>query len=427
VSDIENPFIRDEVDTPTPEEIAFAGDVYGDPPLSDRHPWLLDAAELLAQPDPGPTPFLVESLIVARAIVAIVGRWKTTKSYGLLYLLMCVALGEPAWGLATPKGGVPVVYVCEESGRDALWRRLDALCRGYAIDPDRLRERLYVAANARARLDDPGWQAELLAVGHELHPGLFAFDPLARMKASARDENSQKDMAPIFEYLRDLRDETKAGVSFVHHTGHAGTHGRGTSDLESVWESRLMWDRADGSPEITIASDHREAESGLVLTYRIAWDRDTRSMRFPVVEGDLKARVRAYLVEHPDASGNAVIDALGTSRKQTFAVIREIHAEGGSEPGNHPGTTTSGAPSRGGSAEGVYRTPGTTTAEPSPITGSEAGNHPSDEPLDLDPPPTPAEVDEAARRLTERTGWHHHHDAQVEDEVRRMRSEGGDE
>jgi hypothetical protein len=34
--------------------------------------WLLDAAELLAQPDPGPTPWLVEDLIVANSIVGLV-------------------------------------------------------------------------------------------------------------------------------------------------------------------------------------------------------------------------------------------------------------------------------------------------------------------------------------------------------------------
>ena len=96
--------------------------------------WLFRASDLLDEPDPGPTPWLVENLITDVALVALVGRWKTTKSYGLLELLMSVATGEPAFGhLAVPVPG-PVVYVCEESGRRALWRRLDALCRGRAID-----------------------------------------------------------------------------------------------------------------------------------------------------------------------------------------------------------------------------------------------------------------------------------------------------
>jgi AAA domain len=299
----------------------------GNKPARD---WLIDAADLLAEPDPGPTPFLVEGLIVAQAIVAMVGRWKTTKSYGLLYLLMCIALGEPAWGLTTGNPST-IVYVCEESGRAALWRRLDALCRGYAYDPERLRERLYVAANARARLDDPGWQAELLGIGRDLQPAFFGFDPLARMKAAAREENAQKDMAPVIEYLRELRDETNAGVGVVHHTGHTGDHMRGTSDLETAWETKLKWKRDGQSPEITITSEHREADDGPPIRYRISWDHDTRTMRFPLIEGDLKARVRAYRTEHPEASANDIVEALGTNRKQTLAAVREIHDESGSE------------------------------------------------------------------------------------------------
>jgi RecA-family ATPase len=88
--------------------------------------WLIDAADLLAEPDPGPTPWLVDRLIVERAIVAAVGRWKTTKSYGLLDICISVATGRPAFGsLEIPEPG-PVVFVNEESGRAALWRRLDA-------------------------------------------------------------------------------------------------------------------------------------------------------------------------------------------------------------------------------------------------------------------------------------------------------------
>ena len=58
-----------------------------------RRVWTIDAADLLAEPDPGPTPWLVDNLIVDRAIVACVGRWKTTKSYGLLDLCIAIATG----------------------------------------------------------------------------------------------------------------------------------------------------------------------------------------------------------------------------------------------------------------------------------------------------------------------------------------------
>jgi regulatory protein RepA len=211
--------------------------------MSPVRPWLLDAAELLAEEDPGPTPYLVDGLIVERALVACVGRWKTTKSYALLHICAAVASGRPAFGsLEVAKQDKekpwPVVFANEESGRAALWRRLDALARGSAIDPEELRGQLMVAANAGIRLDDPGWQNELVAIGKELRPRLFALDPLARMKAPALDENEQKHMAALIEFLRHLREETNATVAFVHHTGHAGGHRRPRYDRRRPPRSR---------------------------------------------------------------------------------------------------------------------------------------------------------------------------------------------
>ena len=37
------------------------------------------------------------------------------------------------------------------------------------------------------KLDDPEWQEQLVTLGQLVRPRLFIFDPLARMKAPARD------------------------------------------------------------------------------------------------------------------------------------------------------------------------------------------------------------------------------------------------
>lgn len=267
----------------------------------DEH-WLIDAADLLAEPDPGPTPWLVQDLIVDQALIACVGRWKTTKSYGLLDLCISIATGEPAFGqYKIPQPGT-VIFVNEESGRTALRRRLDALCRGRAIAPERLRGNLLLGANTRIKLDSERWQTELIELGVVYQPRLYVFDPLARMKASSREENAQTDMAPLIEFLRRLRHETGAAVSFVHHTGHQGEQMRGSSDLESAWETRLTWKRDGQSPEVSIASEHREAEPAEPITYRIHWDGDLRTMQLALVEDQgmrpLRDRIMAELQAH---------------------------------------------------------------------------------------------------------------------------------
>jgi RecA-family ATPase len=248
----------------------------GAPPV--RFTWLIDAPDLLAEPDPGPTPFLVDELIVAQALVAAVGRWKTTKTFGILYIALCIVAGIPVFDELDVEQG-PVLFALEESGRVAFRRRLDALLRGRAIKPERLRG-LHVAANERIKLDDPEWQKRLIDAGQTIKPRLIVFDPLARMKSATRDESAQLDMAMVIEFWRQLRDDTGAAVALVHHVGHTGGHMRGSSDMESAWESRLTWTREGQSPLVTLRAEHREAEAAEPIEYRIAWDPVTRSMRF---------------------------------------------------------------------------------------------------------------------------------------------------
>lgn len=341
--------------------------------------WWKDAADLLAEPDPGPTPWLVDGLMVDQALITIVGKWKTTKSYGLLDLCISIATGQPAFGtFDIPEPG-PVIFVNEESGWTALRRRLDSLCRGRAIKPDDLRGRLLLAANAGVKLDAPDWQERVLELGREIKPRLIAFDPLARMKAASRDEKDQSAMAVLIEYLRNLRGETESAVAIVHHTGHDGDHMRGSSDLESYWETQLKWERNGKSSLVTIKSEHREAEAAATIKYRIGWDATSRSMRFDLdgseKEDDLAERVSALVAANPEMSANKIYEQLqlagdGAERKKVLALVK-TSKEGGSDiqrtTANHPSASGSAS----GSDGGVYRPPRTTTAD----DGSEPQNH----------------------------------------------------
>jgi hypothetical protein len=326
----------------------------------------IDAADLLSEPDPGPTPWLVEDLIVDGALVACAGRWKTTKSYAMLHIAVSIATGRPAFGaLAIPNPG-PVVFCNEESGRTALWRRLDSLTRAYDVAPEDLRGLLVLAANARIKLDDRGWQDELQAIGRELRPRLFVFDPLARMKAAGREENEQTAMAPIIEFARHLRDESGAAVSLVHHTGHSGDHLRGTSDLESAWETRLTWKREGQASTVTLSSDHREAEPAAPITYRIEWDGDARTMRFEAVDPPATAELAAalaWILDHVKCNP-------GQSRSAVEGAFAEEHRRGGRAlarriiDGELTASTPQLAKGKGPAANGIYLYPATEASSP---------------------------------------------------------------
>lgn len=285
--------------------------------------WLIRASDLLAEPDPGPTPMLVDGLIVDRSLAAIVGKWKHGKTWGLLELGISIATGEHAFGVRTIQRPGPVILVLEESGRAALHRRLDALTRGRAITPDRLHD-LHAAANQRVRLDDPDWQKRLTEAANELQARAVFLDPIARLRRAGLDENSQREYAVVVEAMRDLRDRTQAAVVFVAHTGHQGETIRGSSDLESVWESRLAFKR-DGDT-VTVTSEHREAEPGEPLAFDLAWHHETRTMRLRSSQAPTERRCRDYLRDNGPSSTDEIAAGINIRRtdvKRTMDALEE--------------------------------------------------------------------------------------------------------
>lgn len=293
--------------------------------------WLESAADLLAEPDPGTTPFAVEGLIVDQAVAAVQGSYKVGKTWLLLELARAIVTGDPALGcFAVPRPG-PVIVVLEESGRKALHRRLGALCRGTGTDPADLAD-LHFAANRRVRLDDPGWRDALLEAGQAIRPRAIVFDPLARLKGAEVDEDSQREMGPVLDFLRDLRDHAGGAVVWSHHTGHEGRRLRGTSDLEAYWESKVTV-RREPEGVCELESEHREAEAGPTVRYRLAWHDLSRSIRLAPIEAPERRRtLRDELVEHvaanPGDGVEAIATAIGRRRQDTASGLRDGERDG---------------------------------------------------------------------------------------------------
>jgi RecA-family ATPase len=294
-----------------------------DPPTLARE-WLRSAGDLLAGDDPGPTPWLVDDLIVDGAIFAIQGAGKVGKTWTILELARAIVTGVPAFGRFTVPDPGPVIVLLEESGERALHRRLDALMRGNAQVPEDF-DHLYYGANLGIKLDEERWRERLLAAARELHPRAVFLDPLVRMKG-ARDENSQAEMIPVLDTVLALRQESGTAPGFAHHTGHNGKHLRGSSDLEAFWESKLTVTKTDdGSRRIT--SEHREAESGSAWSYRLGWDQETRSLRLRAGDDQKRKEVADYLREHPEASGNEVFKTVGGTRSDVLALVKELREQ----------------------------------------------------------------------------------------------------
>jgi hypothetical protein len=335
----ENPEVLDEL----------RGLMADDPPGADAA-WLESAADLLKEPDPGPTPFLIEELIVDQAIAMMLGSWKVGKTWVLLEFAVSIVTGRPAFGRFVVSTPGPVIVVLEESGRAALHRRLDALRRGYALEADALAD-LHFAANRRVRLNDEGWKRRLLAAGRSIEPRAIFLDPFVRLKGADVDENIQREVGPVLDFMRDLRDESGAAVLFVHHKGHNGSHGRGSSDFEGYWESKISIASDEENVVRTLKAEHREAEATDELRYRLDFDEVTSSVRLAAVKSEKEEEVEAYLAEHPDASATEVLEKVGGRKQDVLRLVKEKRGAGSQTP--EPAGTTPGGPSPdGGSEEG---------------------------------------------------------------------------
>jgi hypothetical protein len=152
---------------------------------------------------------------------------------------------------------------------------------------------------------------------------------------------------------------------------------RGTSDLESVWESRLAFKRDANT--ITIDSDHREAESSPPISYRIVWDEVTRTIRLAEIADDLPAKVAKHLRDNPGDSANDVFKALGGSRPAVLAAVKSHRQQVVPTAEYQSGTTPRGTPPAGGIPEPPFP-----TGRGSGTTAQGAGTNNAEPPVDED-------------------------------------------
>jgi hypothetical protein len=334
--------------------------------------WLVSLPDLLARPDPGPTPFVVDKLLVANVIATVVGYKKTKKTWLTMELALASVTGRAAFGVFEVTRPGPVMLILEESNLDATQRRFDALVRGYGIDPEQTAG-LHVSANNRIRLLDPAWQEDILAAAREISPVVIFFDPFTRLKGAETVENEQAGVGRIIDYIEALNDATNATVVLAHHTGHADkTRMRGHSDLEGIWASQIVIEREDRLHS-TFTTEHRDAD-GLDEPFRFKLDRDDQQGTIRLVHAPpadpLRAKVAKHLAEHPDDSANAVLEAVGGNRKTVLGLVKKIKEE---RFQNHS------EPPEPDADEGVVPGSPPFRVEPEPSVGADPQNGPAPE------------------------------------------------
>lgn len=220
---------------PPPWDATEPPPVVDAPPVRQPRFRLYTAAEWKEQPDP---EWLCDGLFVKDTLAALIGAWRSFKTFFALDLALSTAAGLPFHGRVLTPG--PVVYVSAE-GAKGLKRRIRAweIARKVSVDA----APFYVLPDTVHLLSTQDVD-DLRAVIMSLPtpPVLAVIDTLARCLLPG-DENSSRDMGQAVEAGDVIRRATGATVLFLHHPAKNGDKARGPGALPGGIDTELTLTR----------------------------------------------------------------------------------------------------------------------------------------------------------------------------------------
>ena len=207
------------------------------------------AAEALREQEP--TEWIVERLFSAGSVSLVVGEGGSKKTWAMLDMTVCVAQGVDWLGFMTQQA--PVLFIDEESGPRRLARRLGQVLRGYGAGAETPISYVTLAGFNFLQIETDVNELQALIMGTEAK--LVVIDALADVMLGG-DENSVRDVQPVFHRLRQVAEVTGAAIVVIHHSNKTGGY-RGSSAMHGAVDLMLKMDSRTG--ENYIAFDVEKA------------------------------------------------------------------------------------------------------------------------------------------------------------------------
>lgn len=195
---------------------------------------------------------LVAGVLDLDTINRVIGKSNHGKTFMMIDLTGRVATGTEWCGRPVKQG--LVVYVAAEGSRGfrkraRAWERHHGLTMG---------ENVRVLPLPVQATDYKAWHVLVRAL-EKLSPALVVFDTQARITVGA-DENSAQDMGILVERVEAVRRATGACTILVHHLGHNGEHGRGSSAMIGAMSTEIRVSK-DGDRITVSCSKQKELEA----------------------------------------------------------------------------------------------------------------------------------------------------------------------
>jgi RecA-family ATPase len=222
-------------------------------------------AKYALRPQP-PLEWIVDKLITEGSVSVFYGEPGSKKTYSLLSLAVCVALGKPWLGFMVKQ--MKVLIIDEESGERRFTLRLGAAIRGEFGDESTPIE---FVSLAEFKLDNEGDVEMVLELIQKRGAGLVIIDALADVMDG--DENSKQDTQPVLNKLRKIAVITNAAIIVIHHSNKSGGY-RGSSAIKGALDLMIKIQSDDGSQFIKFKSEKTRDSGAVEFSAEAHWSGD---------------------------------------------------------------------------------------------------------------------------------------------------------
>jgi len=266
-------------------------------------------AAFALSPQP-PIKWVIEQLISEGSLSVFYGEPGSKKTYALISLAVCVAMGKPWLGHVSHPSNVLIVD--EESGERRLTLRIGASLLGELGDENTPLE--YVSL-AGFKLDNKNDVIEIQELIEERQAGLLVIDALADVMEG--DENSKQDTQPIFSALRKIAESTNTAIIVIHHSNKSGGY-RGSSAIKGALDLMVKIESDNDSNWVNFKSEKTRDAEGVKFTGVATWTED--QFYLSEADGSEKPRTKPpsqeyvinYLSRKNEASVSEIMDHADT-------------------------------------------------------------------------------------------------------------------
>lgn len=174
-------------------------------------------------------PPIVEGLLREGELMNLISNSKVGKSWLVLNLALSVVSGRPWLGRYPVKQG-PVLLIDNELHPATLASRIHKVAQAMDVDLIEFGPSLNIEP-LRGRLQDVVSMRKYFDAITPGHYRMVIIDALYRMIPPDTDENSNGDMARVYNFLDRYAQRTRASFTLVHHTSKGLQSDRGVTDV----------------------------------------------------------------------------------------------------------------------------------------------------------------------------------------------------